>query len=218
MESAKTLQKMLSRSNPKTDLYVDLAEAVSGISLVGFLWIHMLFVGTILLGPKVYNLLADSLDKYYLAHVGIPAVIAIFLVHIFVAGRRAPWRLSDMRTTWRHAGMIAHPDTWIWVGQVVTALIIVIMASIHIWSVLYEWPITAAKSALRVDSGYLWFYILLLIAGEYHAGFGLYRICVKWGLIHRRTAGWVLKAITVAIVAIGLGALYMFKMVGGAAQ
>lgn len=217
MELAKTLQKALIRANPKTDLYVDLAEAATGISLVAFLWIHMLFVGTILFGKQIFDLLAESLDKYYLAHIGIPAVIVIFLVHIFVAGRRAPWRLSDMQTTWRHARMIAHTDTWIWVGQVVTALIIVIMGSIHVWSVMYEWPITAAKSALRVDSGYLWFYVLLLLAGEYHAGFGLYRICVKWGLIsNRRTAGWVLKVITVAIVAIGLGALYMFKKFGGA--
>jgi succinate dehydrogenase/fumarate reductase cytochrome b subunit len=48
MELAKNLQKTLNqKANPKTDLYVDLAESVTGIILVGFLWMHMLFVGTV---------------------------------------------------------------------------------------------------------------------------------------------------------------------------
>jgi succinate dehydrogenase/fumarate reductase cytochrome b subunit len=42
MELAKNLQKTLNqKANPKTDLYVDLAESVTGIILVGFLWMHI---------------------------------------------------------------------------------------------------------------------------------------------------------------------------------
>jgi fumarate reductase subunit C len=218
MAEAKTLQKTLTRTSPKADLYVDLAEAATGIILVGFLWMHMLFVSTIILGQQTYDSLAAVLDKYYLAHFGIPFIIVVFLVHIAIAGRRAPLRLRDLQITWRLARMIGHGDTWIWVGQVITAFVIGILGSIHMWTVTAAWPITAAKSIMRVDSLYLWFYVLLLLVGEYHAGFGLYRIFVKWGIIkNRHTAGYVLKAITVAIVVLGLGALYTFKKLGGAA-
>lgn len=217
MELAKTLQKTLIRTNPKADLYVDLAEATTGIILVGFLWTHLLFVSTIILGQNVFNLLAEGLDKYYLSYVGIPFVVLAFVVHIFMAGRRAPLRLRDLRITWRHAKMIGHGDTWVWVGQVITALLIGMLGSIHMWIIITQWPIDAIKSAMRVDSLYLWFYVFLLLVGEYHAGFGLYRIFVKWGIVkNRHTAGYVLKAITVVIVLLGLGALYTFKQLGGA--
>jgi fumarate reductase subunit C len=216
MELAKTLQKTLNKTNPKTDLYVDLAESITGIILVGFLWTHMLFVGTILIGQDLFNKLSVALDDYYLSYVGIPFIICIILLHIFMAGRRAPLRLRDLRITWRHAKMMGHYDTWIWVGQVITALMIGILASIHLWIILSTWPIRAITSAMRVDSFYLWFYILLLIVGEYHAGFGLYRIFVKWGWFERHKMGYVLKAITVIIVVMGLGALWIFKQIGGA--
>lgn len=218
MEQIKTLHKTLIRGNPKTELYIDLAEAATGIILVGFLWVHMLFVATIILGQSTFDLLAAALDKYYLAHIGIPFIILVFLFHIFVAGRRAPWRLRDLQITWRHAGMIGHADTWIWVGQVITALAVCIAGATHMWVVTSQWPITAAKSIMRVNTEYLWFYVFLLLVGEYHAGFGLYRIFVKWGVLsNRRTAGYVLKAITVVVVVLGLSALYVFKKFGGAA-
>lgn len=217
MELAKTLQKTLIRNNPKTDLYVDLAEAATGIILVGFLWTHLIFVSTIILGEHVFDKLALALDTYYLSYVGIPFVVAAFLLHIFMAGRRAPLRLRDLRITWRHAKMIGHGDTWIWVGQVITALMIGILGSIHMWIIITQWPIEAVKSAVRVESLYFWFYVVLLLVGEYHAGFGLYRIFVKWGIVkNRHTAGYVLKAITVAIVALGLATLYVFNKFGGA--
>lgn len=215
MELAKTLQKTLIKTDPKTDLYVDLAESITGIILVGFLWTHMLFVATIMAGQHIFNTLSEALDIYYLSYVGIPFVIAVILLHIFMAGRRAPLRLRDLRITWRHAKMIGHYDTWIWVGQVITALMIGILASIHIWVILSNWPIRAITSAARVDSFYLWFYVVLLIVGEYHAGFGLYRIFVKWGWFNRHTTGYVLKAITLVIIVLGFGALYIFKQIGG---
>lgn len=217
MQLAKTLQKTLIRSNPKTDLYVDLAEAATGIILVGFLWTHLIFVSTIILGEHVFDKLAVALDTYYLSYIGIPFVVAAFLLHIFMAGRRAPLRLRDLRITWRHAKLIGHGDTWIWVGQVITALMIGILGSIHMWIIITQWPIEAVKSAVRVESLYLWFYVVLLLVGEYHAGFGLYRIFVKWGIVkNRHTAGYVLKAITVVIVALGLATLYVFNKFGGA--
>jgi fumarate reductase subunit C len=65
-------------------------------------------------------------------------------------------------------------------------MIILIMGAIHMWTVLTNLPITAAKSAARIQGGY-WavFYFILLPMVELHVGIGFYRIGVKWGVIKR---------------------------------
>jgi len=61
------------------------------------------------------------------------------------------------------------------------------MGSIHMWTVLTDLPITAAKSAARVQGGFwLVFYLILLPMVELHVGIGFYRIGVKWGFIKRK--------------------------------
>ena len=227
MELAKNLQTTINRSYGKTDLYVDLAQSISGVLLIGFLWMHMLFVSTIIVSPALFDTLSEGLDKYYLAQLGIPATILLIIIHIFLAGRRAPLRLRDLRITYRMAKLMGHFDTWAWVGQVVTALMVGIMASIHLWTILGAWPLRAATSAARVASSgpaditwggftfpfYIVFYVIFLLAGEYHGGFGLYRILVKWGWWERHTMGYVLKGITVIIVALGFISLYTFTKI-----
>jgi fumarate reductase subunit C len=210
LDSKQVLGKALGR-NPRVDLYLDLIQLVSGLVLVGFLWIHMLLVATIFLGPETFDRLALFLDEYYLSYIGIPFIGVIALAHVAVVSRRIPNRFQDY---WRHATLVRHPDTWTWIFQVVTALAIAILASIHVWMVLTNWPIEAVKSAARIDS-YLWFYVALLLLGEYHAGMGLYRQSVKWGWLKRRTIGFVLKVITLFIIALALGALWVFLRMGG---
>ena len=54
------------------------------------------------------------------------------------------------------------------------------------WMVLTDLPITAAKSAARVQGGFwLIFYLILLPMVELHVGIGFYRIAVKWGFVKR---------------------------------
>jgi fumarate reductase subunit C len=226
MAFSDTLQPALNKvTNPKTDMYIDIAESISGILLVGFLWMHMLFVGTIIVSPELFDRLSVGLDRYYLAQIGIPATVLLILIHILLAVRRIPLRLRDMRIAWRVTHMINHFDTWVWLVQIITALIIGIMASIHIWYVMADWPIRSFTSALRVSASgpadpsfggfnfpfMIVFYVLLLVAGEFHAGFGLYRIFVKWGWFNRHRVSYVLKTITAIIIAIGLLALYAFN-------
>jgi len=227
MELAKNLNASVNKSFGKTDLLVDLAQSISGVILIGFLWMHMLFVATIVVSPELFDALSEGLDKYYLAQFGIPATILVIIIHIFLAGRRAPLRLRDLRITYRMASLMKHYDTWVWVGQVITALGVGIMASMHLWTILTHWPLRAATSAARVASNgpaditwggftfpyFIVFYVIFLIFGEYHGGFGLYRILVKWGWWERHTMGWVLKGITVIIVVLGLTALYTFTKI-----
>ncbi|MEW5954181.1 MAG: succinate dehydrogenase [Bacillota bacterium] len=209
------LQRTLTKS-PRTELYADLAELISGVLLVGFLWTHMLFVSAIFLGPEVFDKLAHFLDEYYLSYVGIPFILLVAFIHIITAGRRIPNRFREQKIIWRHAKMIKHTDTWTWVFQVVTGMAILVLAGIHVWVVLTDWPISAIKSAMRIESFYLYFYFVLLLLGEYHAGMGIYRQFVKWGWFKRRSISYVLNVITLIIVGLGLGALYIFRQLGGA--
>lgn len=85
-----------------------------------------------------------------------------------------------------HAKMLRHRDTWLWIVQIVTAMIILVMGAIHMWVVLNDLPIKAVKSAARVQSGgWLPFYCILLPMVEAHVSVGAYRILVKWGFINR---------------------------------
>ncbi|HBV99495.1 MAG: succinate dehydrogenase [Peptococcaceae bacterium BICA1-7] len=208
------VQKILTR-NPKAELYYDLVELFTGITLVGFLWTHMLFVSTILLGSDLFNTLSKSLDDYYLSYVGIPFIVLVFIMHILSAGRRLPTRYQEQKIIWRHAKMLQGTDTWVWVFQAITGAAIFALASIHMFVVLTGWPITATTSAGRVEA-FWWFYLVLLLLGEYHAGFGIYRQFVKWGWFPRKPLGYVSKLITVIILTLGVAALWVFLQLGGA--
>lgn len=96
--------------------------------------------------------------------------------------------MEQQATIWKHSRMLHHMDTWLWLIQAFTAMVILIMGSIHMWTVLSTLPITAAKSAARIQGGFWFvFYLILLPMVELHVGIGFYRIAVKWGLIRRKT-------------------------------
>ena len=210
------LQRILTHSN-KTDLVIDLAELISGFLLVGFLWVHMFFVASVLVGPQAFNQVPKFLEAYYLAQIGIPAVIVLILAHMVLAGRRIPNRLQEMKMIWKHSRLLMHYDTWTWVFQVITGVAIGILAAAHIWTVVSRWTINMSISAERVtQSPYFIFYIILLICGEYHVGIGLYRIGVKWGWFKRQKLSKVLDVITLAIIAMGIVSLFVIKSHAGA--
>lgn len=209
------LQRVLTKSN-KTDLYLDLVELVSGLLLVGFLWTHMLFVATIIISQDLFNTLSEFLDTYYLSYIGIPFIVVVALMHFVIAGRRIPTRYREQRIVWRHAKMLRHFDTWTWVFQTITGMAILVLAAIHVWIVVTGWPIRAMSSAERMEA-FWWFYLVLLLFGEYHAGFGLYRQFVKWGWFPRKPIGYVTKLITAIIIILGLAAMVVFVRLGGGA-
>jgi fumarate reductase subunit C len=205
------LQKVLTKSR-RTELFIEIAELVSGLLLVGFLWAHMFFVATVLVSPEIFNRVPEFLEATYLAQIGIPSIILLILAHMVLAGRRLPARLEEQRILWKHLRMLGHMDTWTWLFQAVSGFAIGILAAAHIWTVVSRWTINMEISAERVrQSPYFIFYIILLLLGEYHAGIGLYRPVIKWGWIHRKNIKYVLNVITIVIIALGLFALFAIK-------
>ena len=170
-----------------TSAYLDLLQMLTGAGLILFMYSHMALVASVNLGPEVMNMIARLFEDTYTAQVGGPIIGIIFLFHFVLAARKVPFKTNEVSTFWKHSVLLRHTDTWLWMIQVFTAMIILIMGSIHMWTILTGLPITAAKSALHIRSGYwLVFDLILLPMVEVHAGIGLYRIAVKWGFIKRR--------------------------------
>jgi fumarate reductase subunit C len=172
----------------RTSAYLDGLQMLTGAGLIIFMWSHMVLVASVNLGADAMNTLARFFEETYMAQVGGPLIGCVFLLHFLLAARKIPFRVEQQTAIWKHSRLLHHTDTWLWVIQALTAMIILIMGSIHMWTVLTDLPITAAKSAARIQGGFwLVFYLILLPMVELHVGIGFYRIGVKWGFIQRNT-------------------------------
>ena len=189
---------------------MELCELGTGLLLLGFLQFHLLAVSSIIFGAAAFNRDSARMDEYYLSYVGIPLVILAILAHGLLAMRKAPWKFQEMRVFLQHSRRLAHLDTWAWGVQIVTGLIILVLAAIHVWSVLLTWPIEAASSAARIQGGCFSHFVLLLLAAEIHAMVGLYRILVKWGWFHRKKFTPYLVYATIGFVGLGFVTLLFF--------
>lgn len=194
--------------------YLDWLQMLTGAGLILFMWSHMIMVASVILGPGVMNALAGFLEEYYMAQLGGPTVAFIFLLHFVLAARKVPFRTEQQSTIWKLSRQLRHTDTWLWMIQAFTAMIILIMGSVHMWTVLSDFPITAAKSAARVQGGFwLVFFLILLPMVELHVGIGFYRIAVKWGFVRRKRRKGFKRfenILTAIFIAIGLVALARF--------
>ena len=204
------------RSPSRTSAYLDWLQMLTGVALVLFMWSHMILVASVNLGAGVMNALAAFLEKTYMAQVGGPMVGCIFLFHFILAARKVPFRVEQQSTIWTLSRQLRHTDTYLWLVQATTAMIILIMGSIHMWTVLTSLPITAAKSAGRIQGGFwLVFYLILLPMVELHVGIGFYRIAVKWGFARRKDRKKFKRFenyLTAMFIAIGLITLLRFLL------
>lgn len=197
----------------RASAYLDWLQMLTGAGLILFMWSHMVLVSSVLLGPEVMNALAHFFEATYMAQIGGPMVGFAFLLHFVLAARKVPFRMKEQKTIWEHAKTLRHEDTSLWLVQAISAMIILIMGSIHMWVVLTDLPISAAKSAARVSDGWwLAFYLVLLPLVELHVGIGFYRIGVKWGFIKRsnRAKGKKFEK-TLSTVMVVLGVLTLIR-------
>ena len=201
----------------RTEAYLDFFQMLTGVGLVAFMWCHMILVASVNLdlgGGRVMNAIAHFFEATYMAQIGGPMIALTMLAHFVLAARKLPFRAREQKAMWRHTVNFNHTDTWLWIIQAVTAFIILIMGCIHMWTVLTNLPITAAKSAARIQGGWwLAFYIVLLPMIELHVGIGIYRIGVKWGFIkrsNRKALHGFENKLTIVMIAIGLVTLFTF--------
>ncbi|MBF0482708.1 MAG: succinate dehydrogenase/fumarate reductase cytochrome b subunit, partial [Desulfovibrionaceae bacterium] len=130
--------------------WLDWLQMLTGACLIVFMWSHMLLVSSVIFGASAMNALAEFFEYTGLAQVGGPLIGLVFLVHFALASRKMPFTSAEQTAIWRQAKMLRHADTWLWLAQAGTAMIVLILGAIHMWTVLTDLPITAAKSAARI--------------------------------------------------------------------
>lgn len=165
---------------------LDFCQMLSGVILALFIMAHMLFVSSVAISPALMTSLAGFFESTYMAQVGGPIIFALMIGHFLLAGRKMPFKGAELKAFRAQSQMMHHLDTTLWLVQVVTALFILVMGSIHMFEILMDLPITAVKSATHIQvDGWLPFYVVLFAATAIHIIAGLYRIGAKYGVITR---------------------------------
>ena len=193
---------------------LDLIQSGTGLVLALFMWGHMFFVSSILVSRDAMWIVAKFFEGYYFVGRSYPVivsfvvagVIALLVVHAFLALRKFPINYRQFVAFRGHMRMMRHGDTTLWAWQAFTGFALFFLAAPHLYVVLTRPDLIGPfESADRVWTGHYWpLYILLLLAVELHGGIGLYRLAVKWGWFEGRdpvgarrrlkTLKWVLTA------------------------
>jgi fumarate reductase subunit C len=186
---------------------------LSGAALILFMWSHLCLVSSVIIGPAVMNFIAWFFEVTGLVYVIGPGIFLVFLLHFVLAARKIPFVTRQQTAMWDNAKRMQHQDTWLWLVQAGTAMVILIMGAAHMWVVLTDLPITAAKSAARIQGGaWLVFYLILLPMVEMHVGIGFYRIAVKWGFLTRSNRkGFHAKENMLTIILISIGVVTLLR-------
>jgi fumarate reductase subunit C len=196
--------------NPRFSARVELAEMISGLLLAVFMWGHMAMLSTIIFGEETMDGLAVFLEDYYISQVGVVGIALLILLHFVAAGRKLPSRVKEQAVFWRLARKLRHGDTWLWLVQVITGMLMLIFAAIHLFVLMTTFPIEAQKSATRVAQAFGWLYAPMVLLIELHLGIGFYRIIVKWTSVNRRAATAIKWLITIAFLVLGYWILRTF--------
>jgi len=171
----------------------DILQSLTGLLLVLFIWGHMFFESSILLGKDAMYWVSKMFEgehvfgKPYPGLVSAVAAIIFILiaVHAVLALRKFPGSYRQYKEFHQHMGAMRHPDTSLWYLQVVTGFAMFFLASAHLFVVFLQPDnIGPYASSDRIWSGNFWIlYVLLLITVHLHAAVGIYRLAMKWAPI-----------------------------------
>ncbi|MDR2259966.1 MAG: fumarate reductase cytochrome b subunit [Azoarcus sp.] len=205
---------------------LDLLQSGTGLFLALFMWGHMFFVASILLGEPAMWAITKFFEGYFLFGRSYPWLVScvvacvalVFAVHALLAMRKFPATYRQLRTIRAHAKAMRHADTTLWIWQVYTGFPLFFLASAHLYQMLV-WPqnIGPYASSDRVWSDALWpFYLAMLLAVELHGGIGLYRLALKWGWPNapRRTLARLKWGLTAFFLVLGLATLGAYMKIG----
>jgi fumarate reductase subunit C len=210
---------------------LDLLQSGSGLILALFMWGHMFFVSTILIGKDAMWTVTKFFEGYFffgrsypaIVSVVVAAVIALLVLHAFLALRKFPINYRQFSTFRSHMRMMRHDDTTLWAWQAFTGFALFFLAAPHLYVMLTRPELIGPfESADRVWTGNYWpLYVLLLLAVELHGGIGLYRLAVKWGWFEgtdpaatRRRLKTLKWALTAFFLVLGFATLAAYIKIG----
>ncbi len=210
---------------------LDVIQGVTGLLLVLFMWAHMGFVSSILLGKDAMYFVARMFEGEpifgkpypFLVSMVAAVVFLLFAVHALLALRKFPSSFNQYRALSRHLGWFRHPDTVLWVLQVITGFALFFLASVHLYQMAFHpSDIGPYASADRVWTGRMWpLYLVMLFAVELHGGIGFYRLLLKWGVFlgdnpkrNRCRLQKIKWGITIFFIVLGLTTLGAYMKIG----
>jgi fumarate reductase subunit C len=212
---------------------LDLAQSGTGLILGLFMWMHMLLVGSVILGKGSFNFVAKNLELSFLSDTGhgypiavffaVLTIFTLFIVHALLGVRKFPISWKQHRIMRDQMEMMKHTDTNLWYIQVVSGFLMFFLGSVHLYIMLTNpGNIDPYLSADRVVSGNMWFlYLILLFCVELHATIGIYRLCMKWGWFagkdaraSRKKLKLIKNRLTIFFLSIGVLALLVFIVIG----
>jgi fumarate reductase subunit C len=215
---------------------LDFLQSGTGLILGLFMWVHMILVGSIVLGPGMFNWVAKTMELAFLSDTGhgypiavffaVSVIFTLFITHALLGMRKFPISWKQHRIMRDQMVMMKHQDTNLWYIQAVTGFIMFFAGSVHLYIMLtHPGSIDPYLSADRVVSSNMWFvYLILLICVELHGGIGLYRLCMKWGWLQpknfksaresRKKLKQLKNRLTIFFLSLGLLALLVFIVIG----
>ncbi len=215
---------------------LDFLQSGTGLILGLFMWVHMLLVGSIVLGKGAFNWVAKTMELAFLSDSGhgypiavffaVSGIFTLFILHALLGIRKFPISWKQHRIMQDQMVMMKHPDTNLWYVQALTGFIMFFAGSVHLYTMLTNpGSIDPYLSADRVISGNFWFlYLILLVCVELHGTIGLYRLCMKWGWLQGKdnTSAKASRAklkqlknrLTIFFLSLGFLALLVFVVIG----
>ena len=201
---------LASRSPADVRSRLDFWQALSGAVLALFICVHLLLEGSVVISPKLTNGIAWLLEVTFMAQVAAPCLVLLILFHFWIAARKMPFRANELAIFVRHSRSLREADTWLWLVQVFTAVVILVGVFFHVYTVMTNLPINVAGSVKRLHDGWLAFYVVFLPCVILHTGIGIYRLAVKFGICSRagrdrfRKAVWIIMACYLALGTLAL--------------
>lgn len=210
---------------------MDLLQGLSGLLLVLFIWGHMFFESSILLGKDAMLWVTHMFEGVHLFGRPYPLLVsavalAIFLVialHAILALRKFPANYQQYRGFHQHMSGMRHSDTTLWYVQVVSGFAMFFLAGAHLLVVMIQPDnIGPYASSDRIWSGRFWIlYAPLLLAVHLHAGIGIYRLVLKWWPFTaqnlapaRRRLKQVMWGVIVFFLCLGTASLLTYMKIG----
>lgn len=214
---------------------LDYIQSATGLLLALFMWAHMIFVSSILLGEDAMYAVTKMFEGELLFGDSYPAIVSltaafiflVFIAHALVAIRKFPGSFKEYRIYRAHMKRMKHGDTNLWFYQVFTGFVMFFLGSVHLYIIMtHPGDIGPYASSDRVVSDWMApLYLLLLLAVEFHGSIGLYRLAIKWGWFEGKDAKKSRKRlkiykwlITVFFLALGLLTLAAYIKIGLAHQ
>ena len=200
---------------------MDLAQSVSGLLLVLFMWGHMALVSSILFSEDAMYRVSLMFEGYYVfgsSHPWLVSVIALLMLHAILAMRKFPQNTRQYIEFIRHKQRMRHADTTLWWWQLVTGFLLFFMAPAHLYTMFSQADqIGPYASSWRVYSTQWPLYLVLLVVVEVHAALGLYRLIVKWGWLQsvsRKFLRMIIIGFAVFLIWHGVSTLLAYYKLG----